>query len=291
MVTSRQTITIRTMTKADIPFAIALKDAVGWNQTKTDWDTFLQLEPHGCLLAESSDRKIATALAIDYEQTLGWISMVIVHPSQQKKGIGKMIFQDALAYLRQKGVKSVLLDASDAGRPLYESVGFKKRYVIHRYESVANVGTHTFPELHPITSVDDIKNISLWDKKYFGASRERMLKRLIQVSKPLSFCYSNKNGLAGFIICREGVNAFHVGPWVASSPSVAESLLLHVLQQIDGQKVFVDVPELNEAAVQLLRQHAFNRRSSFVRMGLQLADVGELEDITGIYATSGPEKG
>ena len=42
---------IRLLSESDIPAAMKLKEAAGWNQTENDWRCLLRLEPHGCFAA------------------------------------------------------------------------------------------------------------------------------------------------------------------------------------------------------------------------------------------------
>jgi hypothetical protein len=39
---------LRLMTVNDVPEAMQLKDAAGWNQTSADWARFLSANPEGC---------------------------------------------------------------------------------------------------------------------------------------------------------------------------------------------------------------------------------------------------
>ena len=44
---------LRTMTNADVPAGMRLKELAGWNQTAADWERFLEASPQGCFVAES----------------------------------------------------------------------------------------------------------------------------------------------------------------------------------------------------------------------------------------------
>jgi hypothetical protein len=71
---------IRAMTPADISIGMRLKDAAGWNQTKEDWERFLQASPEGCFVAEWNGEVAGTVTTITYENRFAWIGMVLVHP-------------------------------------------------------------------------------------------------------------------------------------------------------------------------------------------------------------------
>jgi GNAT superfamily N-acetyltransferase len=45
-------------------------------------------------------------------------------PAFRRRGLAKRIVQAAIESCRERGLSAVLLHASDAGRPLYESMGF-----------------------------------------------------------------------------------------------------------------------------------------------------------------------
>jgi len=49
---------------------------------------------------------------------------VYTHPHHRRKGLAKQIVNQLIDIAREKGIPVVQLHASDAGRPLYESMGF-----------------------------------------------------------------------------------------------------------------------------------------------------------------------
>jgi hypothetical protein len=73
LIPGRSAGTLRTMTTADVPFAMELKNSVGWNQTAADWLGYLEFEPTGCFVAETGGRAVGTATSIRYEERFGWI--------------------------------------------------------------------------------------------------------------------------------------------------------------------------------------------------------------------------
>ena len=71
---------LRTMTKADIPAGLRLKEIAGWNQTAADWKRFLEASPEGCFVAEEDGRVCGTATTISFENRFAWVGMVLVDP-------------------------------------------------------------------------------------------------------------------------------------------------------------------------------------------------------------------
>jgi hypothetical protein len=63
---------VRTLSPADIPAAMRIKEAAGWNQTGTDWRNLLRLAPDTCFGIECEGRLAATTTAVCYERKLAW---------------------------------------------------------------------------------------------------------------------------------------------------------------------------------------------------------------------------
>jgi len=47
-----------------------------------------------------------------------------VDPEYRSKGIGTRLLERAIAYLDKREIKSIKLDATPQGKPLYEKMGF-----------------------------------------------------------------------------------------------------------------------------------------------------------------------
>jgi len=60
------------------------------------------------------------------EGKYGYISSMYTREAHRRKGLARQLLQEALDHARDTGLKMVKLHASEAGEPLYESVGFKK---------------------------------------------------------------------------------------------------------------------------------------------------------------------
>ena len=127
-------ISFRVMTPDDIPFGMELKGHAGWNQTEQDWRRFLRLNPEGCFVGLIDGQAAGTITTTVYERRLAWIGMVLVHPSFRRRGLGSAMLCHALDYLNRRGVQTVKLDATDAGRKVYEPLGFVDEVPMERLE-------------------------------------------------------------------------------------------------------------------------------------------------------------
>jgi ribosomal protein S18 acetylase RimI-like enzyme len=125
--------TIRCLGEADLADCMKLKEAAGWNQTLADWRALLAVSPHGCLGIEVEGRVVATATAVVHEG-IGWVGMVLTDPAFRGRGFATDLMNRCLEYLDLR-VKTVKLDASAEGEPIYRKLGFVDEAVIERWAS------------------------------------------------------------------------------------------------------------------------------------------------------------
>lgn len=103
-----------------------------WEERLTEQFRFgIEHDQMQWFVAEEDGRLVGTAVAI---LSLGglWITKdliatlagIYVVPEFRKRGIGRELTQRAIAWCKERGCVSIRLRASDAGRPLYESLGF-----------------------------------------------------------------------------------------------------------------------------------------------------------------------
>src|SRR5713101_2627331 len=123
------------MTDDDVPLRMELKRHAGWNQTESDWQRLLALEPDGCFVAELDGTPSAT-LATCVFDAVSWIAMVLVQPQARGHGLAKALLAHALDYLERRGVRTIRLDATPMGQPLYSRFGFAVQYSLYRHQGV-----------------------------------------------------------------------------------------------------------------------------------------------------------
>ncbi len=63
---------------------------------------------------------------VDQTGRRAYIVNVYTEPDCRGRGLAHRMVQIALDYAREQGLKTALLNASDAGRPIYESLGFRQ---------------------------------------------------------------------------------------------------------------------------------------------------------------------
>jgi GNAT superfamily N-acetyltransferase len=237
----------RLLTAADVPAALELSTAAGWNQTAADWERMITLEPEGCFGIDDDGRLAATTTLLCFGDELAWIGMVLTHRDHQRKGLAHRLMCAALDTAQARGVRTIKLDATDQGRPLYLSLGFIDEQPIERWRA----------ELLPRQGAASPPGTALphgLDCEAFGANRARFVEAL---GKPAA-C-----GEDGYIMTRPGTRANYIGPCVAMTSERAAELFVFVLH---GGPWFWDLLPDNRAARDLAAQFGFVRVRELVRM-------------------------
>ncbi|MEI8310916.1 MAG: GNAT family N-acetyltransferase, partial [Verrucomicrobiota bacterium] len=123
---------VRLMARGDLGFANAVREQAGWNQTPQDWQALLDYSQSLCFVAEENGRPAGTVSVIRYGNCLAWIGMLLVLEECRGRGVGGALLNQALT--ASAGAKSIGLDATPAGRPLYEKNGFAVVAELSRWE-------------------------------------------------------------------------------------------------------------------------------------------------------------
>jgi GNAT superfamily N-acetyltransferase len=286
---------IRRMTIDDLPLGLRLARQAGWNQIESDWRRFMSMEPEGCFVAELDGASAGTTTTCVFNG-VAWVAMVLVDKSLRGKGIGTGLLKHALDHLKKRNVRTVRLDATPAGRPIYEKLGFVPEYELARYEGVVDArcqildtrkGAGASHE-HPESSIEyPASDIIEFDQRMTGTNREKMLTRLFEEFPELVCVMKQGNQVQGYIAGRPGANATQVGPCIATA-SEGPSLLSDLLSRCVGKPVFIDVPLDNAGALRTAEAAQLTVQRCFTRMSL-----GERinDNVQAIWASSGPEKG
>lgn len=260
---------VRAMSSGDLALADELRQAASWNQTLEDWKRFFACEPDGCFIAECGGIPAGTATITCYGTDLGWIGMLLVHPAFRRLGIGSTLLQHCLNELQHRGVRSVKLDATPMGQPIYERFGFRPELKLARWEhsAVNPRAEKKSDQIEPCTGVD-FNEMAELDACAFGVGREKLLRLLLRQSLAAVVCRSKEEQgkLLGFGMVRPGARTAYLGPVVALTPEAGARIVETLLAHIRGTSVFWDVLEPNSCASALVRELGFTQQRALLRM-------------------------
>jgi GNAT superfamily N-acetyltransferase len=285
----RPSLHLRVLRPEDLPFADSLRASVGWNQTLEDWRRFLAMEPEGCFLAEWDGQPVGTATTLRYGSEVAWIGMVLVHSDHRRRGIGRALLNHCIAWLQARGVRCIKLDATPAGKQVYDGLGFKDEWTLARWghpglrmvkpgsASILPWRTSAAPLLGPL------------DAAAFGFWREHLLEKLAGQSRSALLVETEPGRIAGYGFIRPGSRATYLGPIVATSAEAGLELVEALLVGAAGERVFWDIPDANSAAVDWARQRGFTQQRMLTRM--YLGQNSAASNPCQQFALAGPEVG
>jgi RimJ/RimL family protein N-acetyltransferase len=260
-----------------------LSAAANWNQTAEDWCRIMQLSPNGCRCIKDAEKVVATTTLLPYDKQLAWIGMVLTRPEYRRQGLAKRLMKYAIATAEQLGIGTLKLDATDQGRPLYESLGFTAETTIERWGRDGS-GLHpaTTIQNHPRNAQLSPALISL-DAKAFGVERSAMLETLSR----FGMCDASASG---YVLSRPGRSARYLGPCVANSGAEAERLIIAHLESPDIQQEnwYWDMLSTNQEAISCAEKLGFTRRRLLLRM--RRGEMIQNNDAM-VYAIAGFELG
>jgi GNAT superfamily N-acetyltransferase len=241
---------------------------------------YLRLQPDGWILVLLDGVPVGLGGLIDYG-TFAYLGMMSVHPTAQRKGIGKTLMEHLLAWSDARGCPTVLLDATNAGAQLYKQYGFSEIG-----KTVSWLGTFKkvpvpFYQSEPLTlfpiSRVDLSAVAHFDARYFGADRTRVLTAMLEDYPQRAFLARSTTGeIFGYIYAQANT----IGPWVARSPAVAEQLLARILELPFTDGFGVNVALANSEELPLLEHYGF--RFSRVLSHMQRGVVAQ-RDLTKVY--------
>lgn len=274
---------IRLLLESDIPAAMQLKEAAGWNQTEDDWRRLLRLEPDGCFCAIKDGRLVGTTTTTTYGDELAWIGMVLVDPQHRRQGIAAKLMSVALDYLNGKA-GTIKLDATALGQPVYERFGFQAESLVERWGGVGSARVEVSND-----RIDRLDELLALDHEAFNADRSKLIGELFGSSAVSPVLLRDAGGaLSGYALTRRGTRADYVGPVVAKDPQQVETLMDQVLSQLHGRRVYIDFNKECSAGTGLLSDRGFVKERDLIRMtaGGPGAKTSPL-----IVAIAGPEIG
>jgi hypothetical protein len=194
--------------------------------------------------------------------------MVLVDPEFRKQGIGTELLKKTIEHLDDTCIRTMKLDATPQGKPIYAKLGFAGEYEIERWilkrppatSSTAHTSTHA-----PLSEMKREQILRL-DKELFGADRTFLLRVLVKEAPELATAVWEGESLQGYAFGRRGLFADHLGPWMARTPVAAENLLRTFLATSSREALIVDCLKANSGAVELLRGFGFAPSRPLTRM-------------------------
>jgi hypothetical protein len=269
------------MARTEIRLAIDLAAGEGWNPGLHDAHCFAEADPEGFLIAEADGRAAGCISAVSYGG-FGFIGLYIVRPELRGQGIGRGLWRRGMERLEGHLVG---LDGVVAQQANYRKSGFALAWRNGRYAGTTRHDLPVDTRAGSIVPAGDVPFAALCadDRRVFPAPRERFLRAWIGQPDAAALACLREGRLAGWGVIRRCREGHKIAPLVAEDRSVAERLFAALCGRVSaGDRVFLDVPMPNAAAVALAESHAMSGAFETARMYTGPAPACELARVFGV---------
>ena len=164
---------IRPMTAADIGPAGAMIIAGGWGDRTVFFEWAVDHPSCHPFLAEIDGRTVGTGVATA-NGPVGWVGTIFVTPDERGRGIGAALTRTVNEDLERRGCRTLVLIATEEGRPVYERQGFnvQTRYV--RFAAPIGPPAEVDARVRPFDPAD-LAGIIALDRAATGEDRSAIL--------------------------------------------------------------------------------------------------------------------
>jgi len=230
---------LRRMTVDDLAAAHILSSEQKWPHRIEDWEMLFGLG-FGYVV-ERDGAVVGTAMAWLYGDNAATLGMVIVSPSAQGMGLGRQLMEAVLADL---GDRTVLLNATDEGVPLYRKLGFESVGPVFQHQGAAFAVpmAELIPEerVRPL-GARDMPTLHALARRATGMDRDALLDALVPGAQGVVLTRGNEP--VGFALFRRFGRGYVVGPTIAPDTGGARALISHWLGSNSGMFCRLDIPE------------------------------------------------
>ena len=252
------------MRRCDVDFAIELATKEGWNPGLHDAEYFYRTDPDGFFIGLQGDDPIGCISAVSYGNGFGFIGLYIVIPERRGQGLGTILWQHAIRHLKNHNIG---LDGVVQQQENYHNSGFTLAYRNIRYQGTGfpkmAAPAEAVVRLHTV----DTDELAAYDSKFFGVARKQFLEGWMRMPDSHALAMMRDRKVSGYGVIRRCRTGFKIGPLFADDEEIGETLLLQLTSDVAiGEPIFLDVPEINAAAVRLAEQYRMNKVFETARM-------------------------
>jgi GNAT superfamily N-acetyltransferase len=250
---------IRPATDREVPLAVDVLRRAGFGTQVARLLEYPRRSPHGAILvAEGEGGGVSGVACVAAFASTGWIGALGVAPEARRRGLGAALTEAAVRWLRARGSQTVLLYATEAGRPVYERLGFVAEERAVAWRGVSGAAPPT--DLLRLTESDRV-GMGALDRLVTGERRDAVLDTILPLSGVA--VDGGADGLVGWAIA---------SPWgagtaiAAARPEVGVALMAAATAGPAAGTLIV--PDGNGAAIDALHAWRFVRLNDALRMRL-----------------------
>ncbi len=231
------------MTATDIPAVNGLARAQGWRDRTTFLEFVLRVPTSQPLVAIADGRLVAGGVATA-AGPVGWIGGIVVAEEFRRRGLGRAITDELIGRLHAAGCVTVSLEATDAGRLLYEAMGFRIETWYHQLQADHIDRAPQPPQGSRVRELtpDDLPAVCILDREATGEDRSAAIEVM---SESRGWVLERESSVAGFLLPTERAHGLIIAPRFEDGLFLLD---LHRSVAPRGAHVRAGVPHEHEAA-------------------------------------------
>jgi predicted N-acetyltransferase YhbS len=235
-------IVMRAMTGEDVHVAADLCIEQQWPHREEDIALFLSIGEG--IVAEVDGRIVGTIMGWKFGESFATLGLVIVTNAMQGKGLGRKLMD---AMLERLAGRTVILNATAEGLPLYRKLGFEELGVVCQHQAVAPaqplVQLRRGERVRPMGAADGEALEALYAKAS-GMDRKAVLDAFQAEGSTVVLCREHEQ--TGFAVLRRFGRGWAIAPVIAPDLTGAKALIAHWLGTQSGSFCRLDIPESSE---------------------------------------------
>lgn len=252
---------IRQMTRPEVDLLVDWAADEGWNPGLHDAAIFWATDPAAFVAADLDGELIGGGAITAYGREFGFMGFFIVRPAFRGRGLGNKLWHARLARLieRLKPGAAIGMDGVFDMQSYYARGGFvfshrDLRFRLDIPEDGLGPGAGG-STIVPVSAVP-FERVLDYDRTCFPAPRPAFLQAWLTQRDALALACLRGSELCGYGVarhCREGCK---IGPLFANDIETADRLYMRLTEVARGGPAFLDAPENNPAAMDLVKRHA-----------------------------------
>jgi GNAT superfamily N-acetyltransferase len=241
---------LRPMTADDLESVVAAILADDWGDRRA-WFEFALASPScRAFVAEGGDGQAVGTGVLTVHGAVGWIGTIWVASSMRRHGIGLALTQATIDAAEEAGCRTLVLVATEAGRPMYERLGFGTQTWYRTMEaqpgSARREGSPPVPAMRAFRP-DDLPALVALDRAATGEDRAVNLGML--TTSEGTRILERDGGIAGFVARAPWGGGATVAPRLEDALAILDA---HRMAAQPGRRVRCGILLENEVGARAL---------------------------------------
>jgi GNAT superfamily N-acetyltransferase len=154
---------VREMTPAHVEPVARVASGAGWPNLSRHFAFFVRHPRCRAVVALEGGEAIGAACGAANGHA-GWVGLVVVSGAHRRRGLGTALTRAVMEVLLQAGCRTLILTATQMGRPLYERLGFEVETFYQGYEAPGLPPAPTRGSMRPYGAEDlpAVRDLDRW---------------------------------------------------------------------------------------------------------------------------------